>query len=159
MLRLLALALVTLVVLVAVTTACTDEPTARSCTGIPAGGCPRSHGVACEDPSCEAVYLCRANNVWEIEQRCPAKTAPIPGQRPEDAGSDAPAAPVFDAAIDAPPGAFGGPGCDSLQSPECALGLALSCGEGCCGCEDLFVCEAGGWTLWGACADGGLQRQ
>jgi hypothetical protein len=65
-------------------------------------------------------------------------------------------APVsIDASIDAPPGAFGGPGCPSLQTPDCALGLALACDIHCCGCEDLFVCEEGGWALWGYCGDAG----
>jgi hypothetical protein len=64
----------------------------------------------------------------------------------------------FDADIDAPPGAFGGPGCESLVVPDCALGVALACGAGCCGCEDLYVCENGGWDLWGSCGDAGPQQ-
>ena len=130
---------------------CSDEPVPSPCSSIPAGGCPLSRGVACEDPTCEAVYFCRPNNVWELKGRCPAPEA--------GPALDAAAPPSFDASIDAPPGAFGGPGCDSLQVPECALGLALACGAGCCGCEDLFVCEDQGWTLWGACgADGGVSQ-
>jgi hypothetical protein len=128
--------------------ACEEADTPEPCTSIPAGGCPRSHGVACEDPTCEAVYLCRPGNVWELEQRCPPH-APPPVI---EAG-----APSRDASTDAPSGAYGGPGCVTLQEPECALGLALACTNGCCGCEDLFVCENGGWDYYGPCPDGGIK--
>ena len=135
--------------------ACSDGATAVPCSNIPPGGCPIARGVSCEDPACEAVYACRPNNVWQLDHPCPARDASAPRPEPEvDAGEDAPAIP--DASFDAPPGAFGGPGCPSLQAPECALGVALSCGAGCCGCEDVFVCASGGWELWGTCADGGL---
>lgn len=136
----------------ALSAGCDDGAVAERCTNIPAGGCPRSRGVACEDPACEAVYLCRENDVWELSERCPSRDAG-PAEA-ADAANDA-SAPGFDASIDAPPGAFGGAGCESLQVPDCALGLALSCGAGCCGCEDIFVCEDGAWSLWGICGDGG----
>jgi len=140
--------------LAVVVAACSDGPVPEPCSDIPAGGCPLSRGVACEDPACEAVYLCRPGNVWELHERCPVREA---GAREDAAVDPADAAePVVDASIDAPPGAFGGPGCASLQSPDCALGVALACGAGCCGCEDLFICEEGGWTLWGSCGDGGI---
>jgi hypothetical protein len=126
----------------------------QPCTNIPDGGCPISHGVACEDPACESVYACRENDVWELQMRCPGRD----GGGPTDAFvADAPPA-SFDANADAPPGAFGGPGCSPLIEPDCALGIALSCGAGCCGCEDLFVCENGGWEFWGTCGDGGVQQ-
>jgi hypothetical protein len=138
--------------LLAIAFACSEGSTAAPCTDIPLGGCPISRGVACDDPACEAVYACRPGNVWELQKRCP----------PSDGGGlrDAfvPPEPPIDAAFDAPPGAFGGPGCESLQSPDCALGVVLACPNGCCGCEDLFVCENGGWTLWGTCGDGGISR-
>jgi hypothetical protein len=140
-------------VVIAVVAACEDGATPEACSNIPPGGCPLSRGVACEDPACEVVYACRPGNVWELDRRCPPRDAP------DDASvSDAGAAP-FDASIDAPPGAFGGPGCESLQAPDCALGLALSCGANCCGCEDLYICEDNGWTLWGVCADGGVSNR
>jgi hypothetical protein len=146
-------------VVVITTPACDDGPVPRECSDIPKGGCPLQHGVSCSDPQCESVYLCRPNNVWELHEVCPPHEG---GLKPDAASSsDAPTNNTsFDASIDAPPGAFGGPGCDSLQAPECSLGLALSCGgASCCGCEDLFVCENGGWTLWGVCStDGGIQR-
>ena len=46
-----------------------------------------------------------------------------------DAANDAPgeSSRPFDASIDAPPGANGGPGCDALQAPDCSLGFALAC--------------------------------
>lgn len=128
---------------------CDDPATPEPCTNIPAGGCPLSRGVACQDPACEAVYACREGNVWELEERCPPRT-PVP-----DAGADV-VSPSNDASIDAPPGAFGGPGCGTLQEPDCTLGFALACPSGCCGCEDLFVCENEAWSLWGSCGDGGI---
>ena len=124
---------------------------ARPCTNIPEGGCPLSRGVACDDPACEAVYACRENDVWEFRSFCPGRE----GGGPTDAFAPEPDAASFDADIDAPPGAFGGPGCGSLELPDCALGVALACGAGCCGCEDLFVCENGGWEFWGVCGDAG----
>lgn len=135
----------------AVVAACEDEPTKIKCFDIPDGGCPVGYGDACEDPTRSATYQCMPGNVWQLEAQCPAHEAGAP----EDAASvDAgeASAPVFDASIDAPPGAFGGPGCETLQAPDCPLGLVLACG-GCCGCEDLFVCENQGWTLWGSCSD------
>ncbi|MBS2016525.1 MAG: hypothetical protein JST00_26815 [Deltaproteobacteria bacterium] len=135
---------------------CEDGETARECTDIPAGGCPLSRGVACSDPACEATYACLPGNVWELRERCPAR----PDAGAKDAAAPDALAPI-DAAIDAPPGAYGGPGCGPLQAPDCALGTALSCppGAGCCDCEDLFVCEDRGWTAWGTCSlDGGIRR-
>lgn len=129
-----------------------DSPTAQPCRNIPAGGCPKSRGLACLDPECKAVYLCREDQTWELERTCPERqdipdTAPPP--TPQDATS-----PV-DAGFVVPPGANGGPGCLTLQAPDCALGTALACSRGCCGCEDLFVCENGGWSTWGICGDAG----
>lgn len=134
-----------------VAASCSDPPTAQPCTDVPPGGCPISRGVACEDPACEAVYACRPGNVWELEKICPSRD----GGAARDAHVPE-AEPPIDASIDAPPGAYGGPGCGLLQEPDCALGLVLACPSGCCGCEDLFVCVNGGWDLWGHCGDGGL---
>ena len=134
--------------------ACSDSAPDHACNGIPANGCPLSRGVACEDPACEAVYACRAANTWELDHKCPAYDAAAS----PDAAPDAP--PVRDGAVDAPPGANGGPGCGSLQPPDCALGLALVCPAGCCDCEDLFVCQDGSWVAWGTCSlDGGIAER
>ena len=129
-----------------------DAPTPQPCTNVPEGGCPLSHGVACADPECAATYACREGNVWELVQTCPAHEA---GGVPDAFVPEAQA--PFDASVDAPPGAFGGPGCPSLEPPDCMLGTALSCPSGCCDCEDLFVCDDGGWDLWGTCGDAGPQ--
>lgn len=136
--------------------ACSDDlPIARPCTNIPPGGCPIARGVSCDDPSCEAVYACRAGDVWELEKTCPPREGGTRGDGGVDPGD---ARAPIDASFDAPPGAFGGPGCSELAVPDCALGLALACGAGCCGCEDLFVCREGGWDLWGSCGDGGVRE-
>ena len=135
---------------------CSDAPTADPCRDIPAGGCPLSNGVACEDPACEAVYACRPNKVWELDHTCPPREAGVsvpPEASSDGSASDGPSegSRPFDASIDAPPGASGGPGCEPLQAPDCSLGLALACPMGCCGCEDLFVCQGGGWSYYATC--------
>ncbi len=132
--------------------ACTDSTTPVLCKDIPDGGCPLSHGVACEDPACVAAYACNAGT-WTLDHVCAPRDAAI-----GDAGNDADARAHIprDGAFDAPPGANGGPGCTDLQPPECTLGLALACpNDQCCGCDDLFVCADGGWNAWGTCSDDG----
>lgn len=148
---------VVLGVAVASATSCDDDaPTPERCTNVPEGGCPLSHGVACDDPSCAAVYKCLEGDTWELDHTCPPRAQ----SSPVDAAVDVDAAdadvPARDAAIDAPEGAFGGPGCPTLQPPDCSAGFALSCPSGCCDCEDLFVCRNGGWDHWGTCGDGGI---
>lgn len=140
------------VIAVAAMPSCSGGATAQPCTDIPAGGCPISRGLACDDPACAAVYACRSGNVWELERTCPPRDAgALDASPPADAAIEA--APPFDASADAPPGANGGPGCGPLQPPDCSLGFALACSSGCCGCEDLFVCESGGWNLWSTCKE------
>ena len=139
----------------AILASCSDAPTAETCSDIPAGGCPLSNGVACQDPACTAVYACRPNKVWELDHACPPHDGGVPAEASSEAGAAADASPEgsrpFDASIDAPPGASGGPGCGVLQAPDCTLGFALACPMGCCGCEDLFVCQNGGWNYYATC--------
>jgi hypothetical protein len=150
--RALGLSVVALSIGVVVLASCSDDPTPQPCTDIPAGGCPLSKGVACEDPSCVAVYACRAGNVWELDHTCPAHEAgPVAPDASSDADAAMEASHPFDASIDAPPGAGGGPGCAPLEAPDCALAVALACPSGCCGCEDLFVCQNGGWSYYATC--------
>ena len=132
---------------------CSDVSPPIACRDIPDGGCPIQGGVSCQDPSCAALYSC--NNVdggWTFVKTCPPSDGNVQDTNippPNDAGYD----------IDAPPGAFGGPGCIDLQPPDCPLGTALSCSSGCCGCEDLYVCDDGGWDPWGTCsADAGVTQ-
>jgi hypothetical protein len=133
--------------------ACQDALVAERCANIPAGGCPKSKANVCSDPACEAVYACTPDRTWSLEYACPPR---------DDGGAEASpiadgTAPPRDVRIDAPPGAYGGPGCEELQLPDCSLGAALECPPGnCCGCEDVFVCESGGWKWWGACERGSL---
>ncbi len=129
--------------------ACQEASTADTCKGIPEGGCPLSHGAACDDPACIAAYACTPSGAWKLDHACPPRV---------DAGgvdlADASDARVpRDVSIDVP-GANGGPGCANLEPPDCPLGLAVLCGDGCCGCEDLFVCTDGGWNPWGTCEGG-----
>jgi hypothetical protein len=132
--------------------ACNSTPPPELCSDVPDGGCPLSDGVACEDPTCVAVYACNAG-VWSFDHACPTIDAAT-----VDASDDADTTPSFDAAsIDAPPGAFGGPGCPDLEEPDCPLGEALACGATCCDCEELYVCVDMGWTDWGSCSpDSGI---
>lgn len=132
--------------------ACDPVPQAERCTNIPPGGCPKSKASTCNDPSCEAIYLCNPDNTWTLAFTCGAR----------DAAADAPAArdaapAIRDADVDAPPGAYGGPGCAALEAPDCTLGTVLDCpANSCCGCEDLFVCEGGNWHWWGYCQGGAI---
>ncbi len=128
-----------------------DLPAPVKCTDIPAGGCPRSDD-ACVDPSCASVYVC-ASGAWRFDHACPARDASVDARGPTPTDASA----IRDVSIDVP-GASGGPGCDSLDLPDCSLAMAASCGPDCCGCEDLFVCEGGGWSLWGACVNGEIRQ-
>jgi len=134
--------------------ACSTDPEAKLCSDIPDGGCPLSQGLACDDPSCAAAYACTADG-WVLDHTCP----PLEGGAPDT--SVAPDAPVEyrDVDVGDVPGANGGPGCLPLESPDCTLDTALACAAGsCCGCEDLYVCLNGGWSIWGSCADGGITK-
>lgn len=149
--------LVPLVLLLRVAAGCSDDlPFDRPCTNIPAGGCPLAYGRECDDPSCEAAYACREGNRWELDRVCPARDAGVSGDAASDAGPGDAASASPDAAPppDAPEGAYGGPGCPPLQSPDCMVGFALACPSDCCECEDLFVCRNGAWYEWGVCEDG-----
>ena len=139
----------------AVAAACSDQAI-QPCRNIPAGGCPSAGGSECQDPSCATVYACNeVDGTWSFVRACP----PQDGGNVQDANIDAAPDAGMDADIDAPPGAFGGPGCVTLQPPDCPLGLALVCSSGCCGCTDLFVCNDGGWDPWGTCGDAGIVPQ
>ena len=133
--------------------ACKDAGTPPACVDIPTNGCPEDDGVdVCSDPTCGAAYSCQ-NGKWVFDKSCPGFEAGV-----VDAGmSDHESGARDVAVIDAPPGAYGGPGCVDLQPPDCPLGAVLNCKQSdCCGCTDLFVCMNMGWNLWGTCADGGL---
>jgi hypothetical protein len=140
--------------------ACGDSVAeSRSCNAIPQGGCPARAGQdPCADLACAAVYTCAADRRWVRSRACASiaeADASVSGSG-ERALPDA--QPVLDTGMvdGAPPGASGGPGCAPLQAPDCALAVALACSAGCCGCEDLFVCTAGGWSAWGNCAAGSI---
>jgi hypothetical protein len=153
--RSMALAPHALVVLVGllVASACNDPPTPAVCTDVPDGGCPQDNGpTVCQDPTCDAVYDC-VDGKWVFDKACPAH--PHDASAPTDAADEAVPPDVH---IDAPPGAYGGPGCTDLETPDCSLGTALACvgATDCCGCQDVWICQNMGWTPWGQCADGGL---
>ena len=143
----------------AVAFACNDGTPDTPCREIPPDGCPAYGSKTCDDPSCFNIFQCVLGE-WSYDHACPAHDgdASFDAQPPLDAhrGSQ-----LIDASgIDAPPGAGGGPGCADLQMPDCPLALALACSSGdCCGCDSLFVCEGGGWTAWGSCADGGVTQK
>jgi hypothetical protein len=146
-----ALACVLLAALVAF--ACGGDDLIATCHDIPEGGCPIQGGVECQDPTCAAAYACDPDGGWSLAYACGPHDASTDDvvtidATPNDAGVD----------IDAPPGAFGGPGCEDLEQPDCPLGEAIVCEDqsgNCCGCEDLWVCDDGGWDPWGECTDDG----
>ncbi|WP_394834152.1 hypothetical protein LVJ94_47365 [Pendulispora rubella] len=136
-----------LLTLAAVAAGCEDSLiTLAPCGEIPAGGCPR-RGDTCADVTCDAVYTC-TEGAWTRIATCPTREA---GPRFDAGNDDADAAPPSDASWLDVPGSNGGPGCADLEPPDCPLGLAASCPNGCCGCEDLFVCRNRGWEFWGTC--------
>jgi hypothetical protein len=126
-----------------------NPPAPHACNGIPSGGCPGSGTDNCVDPMCSAIYTCEDDGGWSFSATCPAREAGVPDARPDvDLRRDAD--------FDVPPGATGGPGCVDLQCGDCTLSLALACpSDECCGCQNVFVCDDGGWNLWGSCGEGG----
>ena len=146
-----ALALALLVV------ACNGTPPPPACPELAAPACPVDNGAnVCDDPSCASAYQCE-NGSWVFVQTC-AGYSPDAAFHPPEASTDAGAG--FDADIDASPEDFGGPGCVELEQPDCPLGTALLCAGSldCCGCQDLYVCEDGGWAPWGECTDAGVVK-
>ena len=144
--------------LLGVAVACSSPPTPIECTDVPDGGCPQDNGAnVCEDPSCNAVYDC-VGGKWVFDKACPAH--PHDASTGPDSGDATMQLP--DVAVDwrVPDGAFGGPGCPDLQLPDCSVGTALACSgsTGCCGCQDLWVCDNGGWITWGTCGDAGITQ-
>jgi hypothetical protein len=146
-----------------VAAACADRlPGAFACKEIPEGGCPQRSIDVCVDDACEAVYSCNANAEWTQVRECTrdvSADAADAGYGANDMTGDSAIVSYRDAASGTPDGegAFGGPGCIALEAPECSLGFALGChGSDCCGCEDIFVCDQGGWSAWGTCNRGAL---
>lgn len=128
-----------------------------SCQSIPAGGCPGGDDDrvrVCGDPSCSAVYACQWDGGWREVGRCEERPA-VDGGGAQDAGEGGAVGGDDDGGQALPPGASGGPGCRELQPPDCPVALAAACAPAsCCECEDLFVCENGGWVPWGTCEGG-----
>lgn len=134
------------------------------CGIIPEGGC-IDKGAAvdqCGDRECAALYSCVGDSPtalegeWTHRRDCAARAEPTAGDAGSaDAAADAAADARADAQLprDLPPGAFGGPDCVSLEMPDCSLAVGYGCRTDCCGCEELFVCHAGGWDSWGTCID------
>jgi hypothetical protein len=135
-----------------------DGPDQQPCKDIPAGGCPGgaidgySADLNCQDLSCTAIYSCDADAGWVFVAKC----APHDGGVPEAHITSPDANLRRDSDWDVPVGASGGNGCVELQAPDCSLGLALACPvDECCCCETVYVCDDGGWNVWGYCEDGG----
>lgn len=137
---------------------CDNPPEQTTCVNVPDGGCPLDNGAnVCQDPTCNAVYACGADGGWILQQVCPphphdASTADVADA--SEGGAE------FDVKIDVPPGGYG-TGCPSLELPDCTAAEGLACVNtvDCCGCLDLWVCDNGGWDIWGECADGGITVQ
>jgi hypothetical protein len=146
-----------LIAILRIAAACEDTSPPIPCVDAPPTGCPEDFGAdVCQDPRCDSVYACTDGH-WVFARACGARDgagAPDATGVDADSGGDRDGPP----GVDAPMGAFGGPGCVSLQAPDCDLGVALVCSTGvdCCGCQDLFVCVDGGWEPWGTCTDGGV---
>ncbi len=137
-----------------------DIEQAAPCGEIPTGGCPKPDGT-CSDPTCVSIYAC-IDGAWRFASACnnDGATRASTSDAGDAGGRDSSASDAAiarDAGFVVPPGANGGPGCGTLQPPDCPLALALSCSlDSCCGCEDLYVCRNGGWDTWGTCRNGNL---
>jgi len=142
-----------------VAVACSDPAGPATCVDIPSGGCPEDNGAdVCADPTCSAVYGC-VDGQWQLAQKCRPRPMDAATDADSEAGVESGPPPVFDANIDVPPGAGGGPGCVDLELPDCSVDEGLTCADslGCCGCIDLWDCQDGSWVLWGECTDAGIQ--
>lgn len=124
--------------------ACRDDLTQASCGRIPDNGCPTPVVAACKDPTCAAVYACTSGQ-WDKIATC----APLPDAGTPDAATPSPRDASFDAPVDK------GNCPTALVLPDCSLTTAQACGANCCGCEDIFVCDNGGWEAWGICGPSG----
>jgi hypothetical protein len=147
----------TAIALCLVLVACKDTPPPATCGGLDPPACPQDNGAdVCTDVTCASVYACQSGS-WVFVKTCPAYD-PEAGVQPLEASDDA--QPGADVSIDAPPGAFGGPGCVDLENPDCPVGVALACADsvGCCDCQDLYVCQDGSWVPWGECTDAGVTQ-
>jgi hypothetical protein len=133
-----------------------DLPNEQACNNIPEGGCPGSGTGNCQDITCSAIYTCEGDGGWTFSATCPVREAGAPDARVHDARADVSLRRDVD--FDVPPGSTGGPGCVDLETPpDCTLSLALAClSDECCGCQNVFVCDDGGWNLWGSCDEGGV---
>jgi hypothetical protein len=149
-------------VLVACTT--TDHDAVR-CGNIPANGCPLDGpNEVCTDPSCAAAYACNPDGSWTVDHTCPNFQPDAGSEAGQEAGQDSGPEPTVCIDAGLPPGAspIGGNDCVDLQAPDCPLSEVLVCGSSgadlcaATGCQQLFVCEASGWHIWGNCEDGGV---
>lgn len=136
------------------------------CGEIPSGGCLDKGDAVdqCEDRSCSALYLCvrdrgsESSGTWQHQRECPERPEPDPDasapvERADADAGDASSNEAGNLPSDLPAGAYGGPGCISLQLPDCALAVGYACSTACCGCEELYLCRSGGWESWGTCVD------
>jgi hypothetical protein len=139
--------------------ACDNTAFPATCSDIPAGGCPEDNGAeVCTDCTCQSVYACD-NGKWVFDKDCPPNPCPEAGVTSDAAVEEAAPGDVTttDVGFVIPPGAYGGPGCTDLETPDCSLGTALACANtpDCCDCGDLWVCQDGGWVSWGSCTASG----
>jgi hypothetical protein len=129
--------------------ACADDGAgiAARCGAIEAGGCPGNSLEGCADEACDFVATCAAaSGRWVSVATCPARArdAGVGAGAGDDTGTGDAGAAGHDA------GSSTG-GCPPLQAPDCSEATRVACGAGCCGCEDVFRCEGGGWVDLGPC--------
>jgi hypothetical protein len=126
-----------------------SAPAPQACMDIPEGGCPGSGTDNCTDPTCASIYTCENDGGWSFSAACPVREAGVRDARPDVNLRR-------DVDFDVPPGATGGMCGDLENPPDCNLSLALACpSDECCGCQNVFVCDDGGWNLWGSCEEVG----
>jgi len=133
---------------VAALAACSDNGAIRErCGALEADGCPGETLASCADLACAFVARCDvASGAWTRVATCPAR--PVDAGTVEAASDAAIADAVAPGAEDA---GSSSAGCPPLEVPDCSESTRAACPSGCCGCEDVFRCVAGGWDYVGAC--------
>lgn len=123
--------------------ACDDPPTRRPCGALPdPSACPANRGGTCEDPSCSALFLCRAGS-WEAVETCPRPVGGAGGAAGDGGAAGQGAGQAGAGLCEAPPS-----GCVPLQPPDCDAALLDLCPAELCalGCGGFLRCEGADWS-------------
>ena len=117
------------------------------CGALEADGCPGETLASCADTACAYVARCDLSSAtWTRVATCPARL--VDGGT-VDAASDGGGTDAV--AVEGGDAGSSSAGCPPLEPPDCSEAMRAACPSGCCGCEDVFRCIAGGWDYVGPC--------